>query len=106
MFEHCSYEQEVVQMQPGDVLIAFTDGLSETHNAQGEEFGEARTKEALAASARLSVNEIRDEIVRRVMAWGAGASQYDDLTFVVMKVKQACAYSCAAYARSSSARSQ
>jgi sigma-B regulation protein RsbU (phosphoserine phosphatase) len=87
MFEHCGYEQEVVQMQPGDVLIAFTDGLSEAHNAQGEEFDEARIKEALAATAQLSVNEIRDEIARRVKEWIASAPQYDDLTFIVMKVK-------------------
>jgi serine phosphatase RsbU (regulator of sigma subunit) len=71
MFEHCSYEQEVVQMQPGDVLIAFTDGLSEALDARGEEFGEQRIKEALAASAPLSVNEIRDETVRRVKEWCA-----------------------------------
>jgi sigma-B regulation protein RsbU (phosphoserine phosphatase) len=87
MFEHCGYEQEVVQMEPGDVLIAFTDGLSEAHNAQGEEFDEARIKEALAATAQLSVNEIRDEIARRVKEWIASAPQYDDLTFIVMKVK-------------------
>jgi phosphoserine phosphatase RsbU/P len=87
MFEHCGYEQEVVQMQPGDVLIAFTDGLSEAHNTQGEEFDEERIKEALAATAQLSVNEIRDEIVRRVKEWIASAPQYDDLTFIVMKVK-------------------
>ena len=87
MFEHCGYEQEVVQMQSGDVLIAFTDGLSEAHNAHGEEFDEERIKEALAETAQLSVNEIRDEIVRRVKDWIASAPQYDDLTFVVMKVK-------------------
>src|SRR5215475_5531876 len=87
MFEHCGYEQEVVQMQSGDVLIAFTDGLSEAHNAQGEEFDEERIKETLAATAHLSVNEIRDEIVRRVKEWIASAPQYDDLTFIVMKVK-------------------
>jgi len=87
MFEHCGYEQEVVQMQPGDVLIAFTDGLSEAHNTQGEEFDEERIKKALAASAGLSVNEIRDEMVRRVQEWCAGAPQHDDLTFIVMKVK-------------------
>lgn len=87
MFEHCGYEQEVVQMQPGDVLIAFTDGLPEAHNAQGEEFDEQRIKEALVATAQLSVDEIRDEIVRRVKGWIASAPQYDDLTFIVMKVK-------------------
>ncbi len=87
MFEHCSYEQEVVQLQPGDVLIAFTDGLSEAQNAAGAEFDETRIREALAATACLPVNDIRDEMVRRVKAWIGEAAQYDDLTFVVMKVK-------------------
>lgn len=86
MFEHCGYEQEVVQMQPGDVLIAFTDGLSEALNVKGEEFGEARIQATLAATARLTSNEIRDEIVRRAQAWCAGAPQHDDLTFIVLKV--------------------
>jgi phosphoserine phosphatase RsbU/P len=85
--EDCPYEQELVQMQPGDLLFAFTDGLSEAFNVKGEEFSEARIKETLAACARETVNDIRDEIVRRVQTWGAGAPQYDDLTFVVMKVK-------------------
>ena len=87
MFEHCSYEQGLVQMQPGDVLIAFTDGLPEALDVKGEEFDELRIKEILAATAWRSVNEIRDEIVRRVEEWCAGAPQHDDLTFIVMKVK-------------------
>ncbi len=87
MFEHCSYEQEVVQMQSGDVLIAFTDGLPEALDVEGEEFGESRIQEALTATAPLPVNEIRDEIVRRVQEWCSGAPQHDDLTFIVMKVK-------------------
>jgi len=87
MFEHCGYEQEVVQMRPGDALIAFTDGLPEARNAQDEEFDEERIKEAVAATAHLSAPEIRDEIARRVKEWIASAPQYDDLTFVVMKVK-------------------
>jgi phosphoserine phosphatase RsbU/P len=87
MFEHCGYEQEVVQMRPGDALIAFTDGLPEARNAQDEEFDEERIKEAVAATAHLSAPEIRDEIARRVKEWSASAPQHDDLTFVVMKVK-------------------
>jgi sigma-B regulation protein RsbU (phosphoserine phosphatase) len=87
MFEHCGYEQEVVQMRPGDALIAFTDGLPEARNAQDEEFDEERIKEAVAATGRLSAPEIRDEIARRVKEWIASAPQHDDLTFIVMKVK-------------------
>src|SRR5262244_2683993 len=69
MFEHGGYEQEVVQMRPGDALIAFTDGLPEARNAQDEEFDEERIKEAVAATGRLSASEIRDEIARRVKEW-------------------------------------
>jgi serine phosphatase RsbU (regulator of sigma subunit) len=56
-------------------------------SAQDEEFDEVRIREALAATAHLPINDIRDEIVRRVKAWCAGAPQHDDLTFVVLKVK-------------------
>lgn len=87
MFELGSYEQEVVPLQPGDVLIAFTDGLSEALNVAGEEFGEARIQATLAATAQLSAAEIRAEVVRRAQAWCAGAPQHDDLTFIVLKVK-------------------
>jgi len=87
MFELCGYEQEVVQMQPGDVLIAFTDGLSEALNVKGEEFGEAGIRATLAATARLTSHEIRDEIVQRAQTWRQGAPQHDDLTFIVLKVK-------------------
>jgi sigma-B regulation protein RsbU (phosphoserine phosphatase) len=89
MFEHCGYEQEIVQMQPGDVLIGFTDGLSEALNVKGEEFGEERIRATLAATRGLAINKIRDEVVRRANAWCAGAPQHDDLTFIVMRVKNA-----------------
>jgi sigma-B regulation protein RsbU (phosphoserine phosphatase) len=87
VFEHCSYEQETIQMESGDVLFAFTDGLTEALDISGEEFGETRVKETLAAHVCLSVGEIRAGIERRVKQWCAGAPQYDDMTFVVMKVK-------------------
>jgi sigma-B regulation protein RsbU (phosphoserine phosphatase) len=87
IFEHCAYEQGSVQMRPGDVLLAYTDGLSEALDVRGEEFGEARVRRALAETAQMSVDEIRDEVARRVREWSTDAPQHDDLTFVVMKVK-------------------
>ena len=87
MFDHLSYEQEVIRMQPGDVLIAFTDGLPEAQNKDGEDFDDERIQQALIETARLPVNEIRDEILRRVKDWCEGAAQYDDLTFIVLKAK-------------------
>jgi phosphoserine phosphatase RsbU/P len=86
IFKDCIYEQAVVQTKPGDMLFAYTDGLTEAMNIDGEEFGELRLRETLTSQARCSVFEIRDEVVRIVNEWCMGAPQYDDLTFVVMKV--------------------
>lgn len=86
-FEHSAYEQETVQMQSNDILFLYTDGLSEAMNREGEEFGANRIMETLKSIATESVDQIRDEVVRRVKEWCKGMSLYDDLTFVIMKVK-------------------
>jgi len=86
-FEHSAYEQETVQMKSNDLLFLYTDGLTEALNEEGEEFGTSRIMETLKAIASLSADQIRDVVVRRVKEWCAGMSLYDDLTFVVMKVK-------------------
>lgn len=86
-FEHAAYEQETVQMQRDDLLFLYTDGLSEALNVAGEEFGANRIMDTLKSIASLSADQIRDVVVRRVKDWCAGMSLYDDLTFVVMKVK-------------------
>jgi sigma-B regulation protein RsbU (phosphoserine phosphatase) len=85
-FRDCIYEQGWIDTKPGDLLFAYTDGLTEALNRNGEEFGEDRIKETLRAHSLASVDEIRTELVRRVREWCAGAPQYDDLTFVIMKV--------------------
>jgi len=86
-FEHAKYEQETVQMESDDLLFLYTDGLTEALNKDGEEFGPNRIMETLQATAQLSVDQIRDEVVRKVKEWCSGVALYDDLTFVIMKVK-------------------
>lgn len=86
-FEHSAYEQETVQMKSNDLLFLYTDGLTEALNVEGEEFGTSRMMETLKSIASLSADQIRDVVARRVKEWCAGMSLYDDLTFVVMKVK-------------------
>jgi sigma-B regulation protein RsbU (phosphoserine phosphatase) len=87
-FEDCLYEQETVQMEQGDLLVAYTDGLTEALNVDGEEFGEENLRAMLTGLSHESADDVRGEIVNRVRAWSAGvAAQHDDLTFVVFKVK-------------------
>ena len=87
LFDFSRYEEETVQLRSGDVLVAFTDGVSEALDKEGEEYGEDRLQTIAEKVAYLSAREIRLAIIQDVQAWCDGAPQHDDLTFVVMKVK-------------------
>jgi sigma-B regulation protein RsbU (phosphoserine phosphatase) len=87
LFEHFTFEQETVQLARGDVLFAFTDGVSEALNPEGEEFGEPRLVLLVGAHAHLPAEEIHARVVEQVRAFCRDAPQHDDLTLVVAKVK-------------------
>jgi predicted permease len=86
LFPEMSYEEATIDLQPGDVLVAFTDGVTEAMNAGEEEFGEERLKELLRRVVHLPVNDVSARISDALKNWIKDAEQYDDLTFVVMKV--------------------
>ncbi|HVQ15387.1 MAG TPA: SpoIIE family protein phosphatase, partial [Vicinamibacterales bacterium] len=86
MLPGMSYEEATIDLCPGDVLLAYTDGVTEAHNPDNDEFGEDRLKVLLGEVAHLSADEIRVRISSELKAWIKDAEQYDDLTFVVMKV--------------------
>jgi sigma-B regulation protein RsbU (phosphoserine phosphatase) len=86
LFPQMTYEQATVDMQPGDVLVAFTDGVTEAMNASEEEFGEARLKQLLQSVMHLPAAEISERISAELRGWIKDTAQYDDLTFVVLKV--------------------
>ena len=85
-FPEVKYEDAAIDLQPGDVLLAFTDGVTEAHNAEGEEFGEERLKDLLRGTGGAAAEEISTKLAERMTGWIAGTEQYDDLTFVVVAV--------------------
>jgi sigma-B regulation protein RsbU (phosphoserine phosphatase) len=87
LFDPTLYEQETIQLESGDMLVAYTDGVTEALNTAGEEFGEHRLQDAIARTAHLRADQVRDLLVREVEVWCDGAQQHDDLTFLIMKVK-------------------
>jgi len=87
LFPQCDYSECAIDLRPGDVLMAFTDGVPEALSPNDEEFGEDRLKELLRSSAHLPVSEMASHIATELKSWIATAAQYDDLTFIVMKVK-------------------
>ncbi len=81
-----SYEEAAVDLRPGDVLVAFTDGVTEALNPNDEEFGEERLKNLLRELIHLPAHEMSARISHELRNWIQDAAQYDDLTFIVMKV--------------------
>ena len=86
IFNDVHYAQARIQLQPYDVLVGFTDGISEAMRADYEEWGEER----MMAAARMSTHRGARDIVTAVIAsadeFTAGAAQNDDLSLVVLKV--------------------
>lgn len=80
-----SYEQECTQLQPGDVVIAFSDGVSEALSQTGEEFGDERLLDVARAGIDRSVEEQVDLIVAAVREFTRGAPQSDDITVMVLR---------------------
>jgi predicted permease len=89
LFPQSSYEESAVDLRPGDVLMAFTDGVPEALNPQEEEFGEERLRNLLRQSAHLPVGEMAAKIAGELKKWIDNAAQYDDLTFILVKVASA-----------------
>jgi len=81
------YEQETIQLQTGDLLVVYTDGVTEALNPGGVEFGEAKLRSILVNSVQLSAHACANKILREVLKWQGQASQHDDITLIVVKVK-------------------
>jgi sigma-B regulation protein RsbU (phosphoserine phosphatase) len=81
------YEQETIQLQRGDTLVAYTDGVTEALNLAGKEFGEDQLRSVLVDSQRLPARETGKKIIAEVSDWQGEAPQHDDITLVVVKIK-------------------
>jgi sigma-B regulation protein RsbU (phosphoserine phosphatase) len=86
LFPKSEYQQDEIQLVPGDLLVLYTDGISEAENAAEEEWGEGALTEAARACAGLPSAEIISRIMLAADAFAAGAPQHDDMTLVVARV--------------------
>jgi sigma-B regulation protein RsbU (phosphoserine phosphatase) len=86
LFPEMAYREAALELQSGDVLVAFTDGVTEAMDATEEEFGEDRLKALLQQIVHLPAKDISAKISDALKGWIEDAEQYDDLTFIVMKV--------------------
>ncbi|MFY9805437.1 MAG: PP2C family protein-serine/threonine phosphatase [Candidatus Acidiferrales bacterium] len=81
-----SYASGSVQLEPGDLLFIFTDGVAEAVNEKGEEFGEARIVPAIASLPTGTAAEILQRVMGDVNTFVGYARQHDDITALVLRI--------------------
>jgi len=88
VFDKQQYKSETLHLEKGDVLLLYTDGLTEAHTPQPHriEFGEKRIIDFLLEHRHLRASAIIEAFLNHIKEFTAGAHQHDDLTLVVVKV--------------------
>ena len=84
-----TYQHWESELDPGDTLLLMTDGFAELLNAEEETLGYARVRELFEASAAKEPEEIIADLSSAAEAWTGGLPPHDDITFVVLRSKQA-----------------
>ena len=92
LLEDATFEQGTLALEPGDVLLAYTDGISEAMNAAEDEWGEEEMVEAAKRLIRehgctRSAGTLVECLLREVDAFTAGAPQHDDMTLLVCVIE-------------------
>ena len=81
-------EERTLPIAAGDLLVLYTDGITEAMNEESDLFGEERLSRLLEEHAHLSSDELRDRILGDVEAFVGGAEQHDDMTLVLLRIDE------------------
>ncbi len=84
LFENITWEEKTISIKPGEVLILYTDGISEAQNNSGLFFGNNRLEKILKAGFSTSAKTYRDSILKRVQGFIGNAPRLDDITLIVL----------------------
>jgi len=79
------YREGRTQIQPGDVLVIYSDGVTEASSPSGEEFGPTRLYEVVSRNVEASAAGIRDRIESALTKFAQGTRAADDITLVIVK---------------------
>src|SRR5262249_21844162 len=85
LFEHATFDEETLKLYPGDVIVAFSDGVSEALNEAGDEFTDQRLLAAINTHQTKTPQEMLDALLADVRAFCGKATQSDDVTMVVVR---------------------
>ena len=84
-FEQIELEDHEITMAPGDLIVFYTDGITEATNAASDMFGEERLQAAIVANSNASAQETLDTILTAVDHFVSDTPPADDMTLFVIK---------------------
>jgi sigma-B regulation protein RsbU (phosphoserine phosphatase) len=85
LFANAAFPDEAVQLVPGDVLVLFSDGVSEAPNSVGEPFSDERIMSAIRARLNAGAEEMLEELLNNVKDFSGRTVPQDDLTALVLR---------------------
>ncbi|HXW07526.1 MAG TPA: SpoIIE family protein phosphatase [Vicinamibacterales bacterium] len=81
-------EEDQIVLQKGDVIVLYTDGITEAMDPSSDLFGEARLSRIVQEHGHLESAELRERILREIEAFVGSADQHDDMTMILIKVER------------------
>jgi DNA-binding GntR family transcriptional regulator len=90
MYAEVQFESTQFQLAKDDILVAYTDGITEAANTSGQLWGVERLESLLRSCGRMTPRKIVERILAEVSNFANGEPQRDDVTLVVMKVQDGC----------------
>jgi phosphoserine phosphatase RsbU/P len=84
-FQFATYEAAALNMNPGDVLLAYSDGLTEAENPQGEMLGEEAVKNVILAASPTGSQQLEQKLLATIQSFTAGRTLTDDITLIIVE---------------------
>lgn len=85
MFDQAEYKSEIVAIDPENILVLYSDGVTEAMNQKYEEYGEERFIDCIANNMSLEIPELRKTVVEDIQKFVGSEPQSDDLTLMVAR---------------------
>jgi len=85
MFDAASYQSSMFQLEPGDTMVVYSDGLTDARNQRDEMFGEDRLLKLIEQKAPSGSQALEQELLKAIEEFTQGMPQTDDITFVVIE---------------------
>jgi sigma-B regulation protein RsbU (phosphoserine phosphatase) len=85
MFEFASYQPRALHLHKGDILVVYSDGLTDAENQQEEMFGEERLLKIIQQEAPSGSHALKPKFLKAIEEFTQGMPQNDDITFVVVE---------------------